>query len=142
MKITGVRSAESPRRAKQWEPITAWKHNKGGYIINPILYFTDKEIWRYIYSRTLSYCSLYDEGIKRIGCVGCPMANRIEQFKRWPWMEKRWRRAASERWQVIKDTEQKPNKAKRQFKNSDEWFDWWMSNTAMPKENDCQMGLF
>jgi len=140
VKVFGVRVVESPGRAKRWEPITAWKGKKSSlnaWVVNPILYFTDKEIWQYIRQNNLPYCELYDYGVSRIGCIGCPMSNRIDAFVRWPHMERRWRRAARARWDLMGDT-----RAKRTYKNSDEWFDWWMSNTAMPKENDCQMGLF
>jgi phosphoadenosine phosphosulfate reductase len=139
VKIMGIRSAESPRRAKVWGPITFWKNKKKGWVILPILSWSDKEVWSYIKRNCLPYCSLYDEDILRLGCVGCPMSSRQKQdFYRWPWIRDRWRRAASVRWKDIKD-EAMP---KRKFKNSDEWFDWWMSSKSIPKENDCQMGLF
>ena len=40
----------------------------------------------------IPYCQLYDEeGITRIGCVGCPLASSskiLAEFKRWPQFEK------------------------------------------------------
>lgn len=138
VKITGIRSAESPRRAKIWEPVTAWKGRGGGWVVNPILNFTDAEVWEYIKTNEIPYCTLYDQGEKRLGCVGCPMRRSDLDFKRWPHMEGRWLRAARGRWETMSDK----GRTKRVFKNADEWFDWWKSNTSMPDENDCQMGLF
>ncbi len=139
VKVMGIRSAESSKRAKAWQAVTEWGKGKNkAWVINPVLAWTDKEIWKYIRDNNIPYCSLYDEGRKRIGCVGCPMSpqNRQVDFQRWPYMKKRWQRAAKSRWDLMGDTN-----AKKIYKNSNEWFDWWLSNTAMP-EDVCQMGLF
>jgi len=143
IKIMGIRAAESPRRAKRWEPVTAWKTgSKIGWVVNPILYWSDADIWEYIRSEKLPYCSLYDEGQKRIGCIGCPMADRKKQFNRWPHFEGLWRKAAQVRWDYCMNNDKPKARPFRQFKSCDEWFEWWMANKSMPKENDCQMGLF
>lgn len=139
VKVMGIRSAESPRRARAWQSVTQWGRGKNrSWVINPILSWTEKEIWQYIRLSKVAYCSLYDEGRKRIGCIGCPMTKRDIDFKKWPHMERLWRKAAYKRWDNLTDA----SRPCREFKNADEWFDWWMSNTSMPKENDCQMGLF
>jgi len=140
VKILGVRAAESPRRARQWEHVTAWK--KGGWCVNPILTWSDTDVWRYIERQKLLYCALYDEGRKRIGCVGCPMANRKKDFERWPHFEKLWRKAVERRWVYRLAQGGDLPKQYQQFKDSGEWFEWWMSNQTMPDKNDCQMGLF
>lgn len=60
---------------------------KGKHILNPIIDWTDKDVWDFIKLRNLPYCSLYDEGFDRLGCVGCPMApirQRLYEFKRYP----------------------------------------------------------
>lgn len=142
VKVMGVRAAESPRRARQWEHVTAWKGKKNGWVLSPILTWTNKDVWDYIRINNVPYCSLYDEGQKRIGCVGCPMTKIEYQFKRWPHFEKLWRKAARRRWDYRLSQGGDMPRHHRQFKNADEWFDWWMSNKSMPKENDCQMGLF
>lgn len=142
VKIMGVRSAESPRRAKAWQSVTGWGRGKEdkSWVVNPILSWTDKEIWQYIRANHIPYCSLYDEGKKRIGCIGCPMGNRKKDFERWPHMEKRWRSAVKSRWDLVDSTKMQ-SKEKRPFKNPDEMFDWLMSDKSIPK-GACQMGLF
>ncbi|MCQ2100980.1 MAG: phosphoadenosine phosphosulfate reductase family protein [Fibrobacter sp.] len=60
---------------------------KGERVVNPIIDWTDADIWEFIRNRGLPYNPLYDEGFKRIGCIGCPMANKVyreKQFERWP----------------------------------------------------------
>lgn len=55
--------------------------------INPIVDWTTEEVWEFIHEHNLPYCCLYDEGFKRLGCIGCPMGrrkNRELEFERWP----------------------------------------------------------
>jgi len=56
-------------------------------LINPIIDWTDAEVWTFIRSNKIPYCKLYDEGYYRLGCIGCPMARtrqRERDFNRWP----------------------------------------------------------
>src|SRR4030042_1502264 len=91
--IMGVRWAESARRRKAWREVTM--HIKTHQVaISPILYWSDEHVWQYIRDNSLPYCSLYDEGFKRLGCIGCPMARakgRQREFVRWPHFERRWK---------------------------------------------------
>lgn len=143
VKILGVRWAESKKRSKRWQDVSAIKFNnkKFDWVVNPILKYSDDDIWRYILENKIDYCSLYDEGIKRIGCVGCPFGKRDRDFHRWPVFEKLWRKAAKLRFEKMLN-ENSNNKAIISFNKSDEYFDWWKSNQPMPDKNDCQMGLF
>lgn len=91
-------------------------------LINPIIDWTTAEVWEFIREYNVPYCSLYDEGFKRLGCIGCPMSgNRLSDFERWPkykelyllafgkMIENRKRRGKFEEWET-------PN----------EWFKWWI----------------
>lgn len=56
-------------------------------LINPIIDWTTEEVWEFIKEYNIPYCGLYDEGFKRLGCIGCPMASkamREHEFERWP----------------------------------------------------------
>lgn len=67
------------------------------FIVNPIAYWTDNNIWEYIKERELNYNPLYDMGFKRVGCIGCPMAkHRKEEFKRYPKYEALYKKLADE----------------------------------------------
>jgi len=83
--ITGVRWAESKKRSKRRTVETCL--NKNMITVNPILDWSDEDVWQYIHSRELPYCSLYDEGFKRLGCIMCPMTSKIGMLRdaeRWP----------------------------------------------------------
>lgn len=62
-------------------------YKKHKVLINPIVDWTDIEVWQYIRAEGIPYCSLYDEGYHRLGCIGCPMARyggRTRDFIRYP----------------------------------------------------------
>ena len=55
--------------------------------VNPIIDWTDADVWNFIRANKIPYCSLYDEGFHRLGCIGCQMAGTIQrekEFVRWP----------------------------------------------------------
>lgn len=113
--LTGVRHAESSRRAKRGaferrgtsssqrillndnedRRQTEYCSVKASYICNPIIDWTEDNVWDFIRRENLPYCCLYDEGFSRLGCIGCPMAprkSRERDFKRWPGYEKAYKR--------------------------------------------------
>lgn len=49
---------------------------KGKMTVNPIIDWSDEDVWDYMNAERLSVNPLYCEGQKRVGCVGCPMAGR------------------------------------------------------------------
>lgn len=58
--------------------ITDAKKNKD-MVCNPILYWTDDDVWNFIKDRNIKVCDLYSMGFKRVGCVGCPLAGREDR---------------------------------------------------------------
>ena len=55
--------------------------------VNPIIDWTDGEVWEFLKQYNIPYCTLYDEGFKRLGCIGCPMGSkeqREREFERYP----------------------------------------------------------
>lgn len=54
--------------------------------LNPIFDWSTEEVWEFIHHYNIPYCKLYDQGYKRLGCIGCPMAgkHRVEEFERYP----------------------------------------------------------
>ena len=100
--ITGVRWAESVRRKKTRgtfedfgktssekrilnadndEDRRELEHciPKQKYICNPIVDWSNEDVWNFIRMDSIPYCSLYDKGWKRLGCIGCPMAPKRER---------------------------------------------------------------
>ena len=70
--VTGIRWQESPRRASR-RMFEVCRTDKTRYFLHPIIDWTSADVWDYIKTNSIPYCSLYDEGFKRLGCVLCPM---------------------------------------------------------------------
>lgn len=65
-------------------------------VVNPIIDWTDEDVWEFIREYNIPYCKLYDEGYKRLGCIGCPMGtveHRKAEFERYPKYEQAYMRA-------------------------------------------------
>ena len=45
-------------------------------MLNPIIDWTDDDVWRFLNENNIPHCSLYDEGYARLGCIGCPLSGR------------------------------------------------------------------
>lgn len=97
--VFGVRAFESARRKAQWRVWTPMRKHES-FVLNPILYWTDSDVWLFLKSNKIPYSSLYDEGAKRLGCIGCPMAGdgRKRDFARWPKYEQAWKNAFRKFW--------------------------------------------
>ena len=52
--------------------------------VNPIIEWTNADVWEFIKAENILYCELYDEGQTRIGCIGCPMASTAERERVYP----------------------------------------------------------
>lgn len=155
--ITGVRWAESNQRKerKPFEIVTPKKEDKklfndndeerrlfetcmqkGKRVINPIIDWDDDDVWEYHRSRNLKHCKLYDEGYSRIGCIGCPMADkqRIKEFERYPKYLENYKRAIAKFLPGYLERCEKKGK-KPLFITVDEMLDWWIYGVKAEDEN-------
>lgn len=94
-------------------------------VINPIIDWDDGDVWEFIHEYEIPYCKLYDEGFKRLGCIGCPMTTkekRQKEFDRWPKFKEMY----------IKAFEKSVNKMHERGRTTDwetgmDMFEWWMN---------------
>lgn len=119
--VLGIRKTESPGRKNRRlvESCVSTKRD----IINPIIDWSTEDVWDYIRYRGIKYCSLYDEGWKRLGCVMCPMSNQLAEAKRWPKYAENYRRAFNRLYQKSINS----NKPFVNWKNGDEMYYWWIT---------------
>ena len=89
--IEGLRYDEGAKRGKRLkalkEPEVCDYRIKGKIHVYPILEWTEKNVWDYIKKENLSYPVDHYSKYKRLGCVGCPLANksiRIQQYRQYP----------------------------------------------------------
>lgn len=65
--ITGVRWDEQPARITEEYFSERPEHTR----VQPILHFSELDIWSYIEKYQLPYCDLYDQGYRSLGCEPC-----------------------------------------------------------------------
>lgn len=158
---TGVRWAESASRKNNrgiYESIGSSKANKiilnndnddqrmlfencrlkAKRVVNPIVDWTDTDVWQFMLDSKTPVNPLYSEGWCRVGCVGCPMAGR------------KGREAEFARWRRYKHLyiiafDKMLEERKRRSKLDSEWrmgntgtdvFNWWMEYDTLPGQID------
>jgi phosphoadenosine phosphosulfate reductase len=67
--ITGIRREQSPTRADA-QPVE-FDEKRGIWKFNPLVEWTEKDLWRRIHERDLPYNPLHDQGYSSIGCAPC-----------------------------------------------------------------------
>ena len=156
--ITGVRWAESTRRSKSraglefGEGIRAKldvddpdnrekvmfrfcpaKHKR---VLNPIIDWETEDVWEFIKTYKVRYCSLYDEGFKRLGCIGCPMGDTkgmTREFERWPQYKKLYIRAFE---RIISEREKAGLGKIMGGASPEECVEWWIKGKIRGVQED------
>lgn len=158
---TGVRWAESTSRKNNrgiYERLGSTKSNKiilnndnddkrmlfencrlkAKRVVNPIVDWTDNDVWQFLEDSKSPVNPLYAEGWCRVGCVGCPMAGkkgREAEFARWPKYKSLY----------INAFDNMLEERKRRDKLDSEWrmgntgrdvFNWWMEYETIPGQMD------
>lgn len=112
---------------------------KGKRLINPIISWTENEVWLFIYSQKIAYCELYDCGFRRLGCIGCPLAsikNREWEFKRYP----KYREAYIRTFDQMVEVRRAAGKSDGNWNSGEAVFNWWMyGNPKQEKQVEGQM---
>jgi phosphoadenosine phosphosulfate reductase len=67
--ITGIRREQSPTRGGA-QPVE-FDAARGIWKFNPLVDWTERDVWRRIHERGLPYNELHDRGYASIGCVPC-----------------------------------------------------------------------
>ena len=91
-------------------------------MVNPIIDWKDDDVWEFIHSYNIPYCSLYDKGYKRLGCIGCPMGGSKqmqEQFKEFPKYKENYIRAFKKMVNGI-------NRSDTKFHTAEDVMNWWI----------------
>jgi len=102
--------------------------------INPIIDWEDSDVWEFIKANGIPYCSLYDEGFSRLGCIGCPMARtqgRERAFVRWPKYRQAYLRAFRKMLEE-REKKKKPFLFGEYGANETDVFNWWMEYDVLP----------
>lgn len=74
--LTGVRKAESPKRAEL--PAYGWDEYYAAHVYRPLLEWSLDEVWAMLAKYKIPRNPLYDLGCRRVGCLPCIMSNKHE----------------------------------------------------------------
>ena len=159
---TGVRWDESVKRAEreEFEKIGRTKADKEGFtkimlmndndsrrrmselcmqqrkmVVNPIVDWTNSDVWKFIHSEHIEVCELYKCGYDRVGCVGCPMAEkkRYKEFADFPEYKKLYIHAFE------RMLEQRKKLGKEcKWKTGEEVFLWWLEDKNIPGQMNIE----
>jgi phosphoadenosine phosphosulfate reductase len=135
--ITGIRWQESARR-KTRGMVEVCRTDNTKIFIHPIIDWTKDDVWEYIHTNNIPYCSLYDEGFKRLGCVLCPMETPKQtqiELLRFPKIADMWKRACYAYYQ-------RGTEGTKRWSNAEEMWQWWLSRKGEPKVNEAQCIMF
>jgi phosphoadenosine phosphosulfate reductase len=136
--VVGIRWAESYGRSKR-KMVEACFTDSRKYYIRPIIDWSDEDVWNYIKSHKLPYCSLYDEGHKRIGCIMCPMAGTAQMLRderRWPKIAKAYKNAAIK---AVETRKKKGLSCKDDFSTGERLYYWWVHKPPKPDPDQTVM---
>jgi phosphoadenosine phosphosulfate reductase len=134
--ITGIRWAESYGRSKR-KMVEACFRDDRKFYIRPIIDWSNEDVWGYIRTHNLRYCSLYDEGWKRVGCILCPMnSNRVKEAERWPTYKKAYIKALDRALISAKEKGLTCN-----HESGQSFYDWWV-NDRKEKQDPDQTVMF
>jgi phosphoadenosine phosphosulfate reductase len=136
--LTGVRTAESAaRKARMGSNLVHVCQRSGAQktMVNPIAAWSDEDVWTYIRRRGLPYCSLYDEGWQRLGCVLCPFERDMARAQaRWPKLFAGLERA-------VRDVYPR-QKSFQKFGSPEAVLEWWLARDgAVPGGEDEQFAF-
>lgn len=109
---------------------TCFRTNK--VLVNPLINWTDTDVWRCINDNKLPVNPLYHCGFDRVGCVGCPMAGkkRKRDFERYPKYKDRWIWIAD---QIVQKKKKEGLKkyTDKNFEDGKAYFKFWMEDETM-----------
>ncbi len=104
---------------------------KGKWAVNPIIDWTDEEVWEFLNFYGCKSNPLYQCGYKRVGCIGCPMsAKQTEGLKRYPKYKENYIRSFE---RMLKERREKGNEA-RTWKTGSDVYNWWIQKVK--KDNN------
>lgn len=90
--------------------------------VNPIIDWSNEDVWEFIHKYNVPYCHLYDEGYKRLGCIGCPMSTHAaEELERYPKYKQAYMRAFDRMLE-----ERKQRGYDDHWKTAEDVMAWWL----------------
>ena len=101
-------------------------------LVNPIVDWEEEDVWEFLNGNGIEHCCLYDQGNKRLGCIGCPMSTAAAaDLEKYPKYKENYIKAFD---RMIE------NNKKNGIKMQENWVDgksvmrWWLQEDEMNEE--------
>lgn len=128
--FNGVRAEESDSRSKM--PMINFY--KGKIMARIIIDWLEEDVWEIIHKYNIPYCCKYDEGWKRIGCIGCPLGSgQAKELGEYPKFKEAYIRAFDDMLNYRKE-----NGMETEWKTGEEVYKWWIGECT--KQNRVVKG--
>lgn len=124
--ITGVRASESIKRHNRKMTEICYTDITKKYL-HVIIDWTENDVWEFLKKYNISYCKLYNEGYKRLGCVLCPLKSqkeRMRDLQKYPRIAKAYKNA------IIRAFDLR-ERASEGILSGDELYKWWISGRTV-----------
>lgn len=109
---------------------------KAKRVCNPIVDWTDRDVWDFVAFAKVPVNVLYGCGFARVGCIGCPMARkqgRMMEFTRWPTYQRAYTRAFDE---MLKQRSERG--LDTEWQTGTDVFHWWMEDGVIPGQMEMK----
>lgn len=100
-------------------------------LVNPIVDWSDSDVWDFLKHYGCSGNPLYQCGYKRIGCIGCPMAGknyRYEHFNRYPKYKTLYINTFD---RMLKAREERGLANRVGWQTGEDVFKWWLGDNPL-----------
>lgn len=104
---------------------------KAKTVCNPIIEWKDSDIWKFIEAEKIKVNPLYGMGFCRVGCIGCPMADKARyfEFSLFPKYKEAYIHAFEKMLEALKSD---GSGRKSRWKTGEDVFAWWMEEQTVP----------
>lgn len=82
--ISGIRRDQTTSRAAT--PLIEWSTRHQVLKINPLAFWTEREVWSYVYAYDVPYNRLLDQGYTSLGCIPCTLPAKVHDPRAGRWV--------------------------------------------------------
>ena len=101
-------------------------------VVNPIIDWTNEDVWEFIKEYNIPYCKLYDDGYKRLGCIGCPMSTHHgEELEKYP----KYKKAYLSAFRRMLEEGRKRGVDYENWENEFDVYEWWITGGKNKNNN-------
>ena len=113
---------------------------KAKRVVNPIIDWTDEDVYGFLEDAKVPMNPLYAEGQCRVGCIGCPLARkkgREAEFGRWPKYKQLYLNAFGRMLEARKQ-QNKKFMGRVDWVTAEDVFRWWMEYDVLPGQTSME----